>query len=418
MWRRLRSTNVLLVLANLASRAFGFLVSLMLARLSGVQVLGAYSSLQISSSAPTSPMSLPLANSATLMASANAPALGLLGVARAHLPVLWVASVVALLGGGGLVWLSYSADSGGSVLPLTTSLLVVGVLAVAQLWSQVLQGLFHGAGRSAECGQAIGGTMVLAIVLCGPVVFVFGIQGALVLAVWAAGGPAVWLCWRLQRGAILVPTLPAIQHQLTKDVWLQVRLTLPSMATAVFRNGTSWFCCIYLAKLHFGDAGVGLITVGLQWMMLMQLPVSSWGGRIVSDLAEAQRKSDSALFDAQRHWMRKSALITAIVSAGVVLCTPVVAWLYRLETEVLLYLLVINGAASWLAALTYVQERAAFCMREQQAWMRLSLGADAVQLLMTVSWASVSVYVIPAGSVVSSALLLLGANRYLNWRRK
>ncbi|TXI98704.1 MAG: hypothetical protein E6Q31_08560 [Aquabacterium sp.] len=413
MWGRLRSINVLLVLANLASRAFGFLVSLLLARMAGVQVLGAYSSLQISSSAPTSPMSLPLANSATIIASAHAPGLGLLGVLRAYIPVLWPASLLALFGGALLVWLGHGAGSGASVLTLRASLLTVVVLAVAQLWSQVLQGLFHGAGRSLECAQAIAGTMVTAIVLCGPVVLWFGIQGALVLAVWAAAGPAVWLCWRLRLDGSGL-TLPASHQQVSEDVWRQVRISLPSVVSTVIRNGTSWFCCIYLARLHFGEGGVGLVTIGLQWMMLMQLPVSSWGGRMVSEMAEAQREGQTALRGAQRHWLRKSGWVTAVVSAGVLVCTPALAWLYRLDTAALWWLLLINSVGSCLAALAYVQERIAFCIREQRAWMLLSLGADVVQLLMTLMWASVSVYVIPLGSVVSSALLLLGAQYYLS----
>lgn len=413
MWYRLRSINVLLVLANLASRAFGFLVSLLLARMAGIQVLGAYSSLQISSSAPTSPMSLPLANSATVVASAHAASLGLQRVLRAYIPVLWPASLLALFGGASLVWLGHGAGSGASVLTLRDSLLTVGVLAVAQLWSQVLQGLFHGAGRSLECAQAIAGTMVSAIVLCGPVVLWFGIQGALVLAVWAAAGPAVWLCWCLRREGV-ASTLPANHQQVKQDIWMQVRVSLPSVASTVIRNGTSWFCCIYLTRLHFGEAGVGFVTIGLQWMMLMQLPVSSWGGRMVSEMAEAQREGQAELRGAQRHWLRRCGWVTAVVSVGVLVCTPALAWLYRLDVAALSWLLLINCVASWLAALAYVQERVAFCMREQRAWMLLSLGADVAQLLVTVIWASVSVYVIPLGSVVSSALLLLGARRYLS----
>ena len=64
-WRQ--STNLMLVLAGLMQRGFGFLATLVLARLAGIESVGLYTGLQISASAITSPVSVPMANSATLV---------------------------------------------------------------------------------------------------------------------------------------------------------------------------------------------------------------------------------------------------------------------------------------------------------------------------------------------------------------
>ncbi len=408
--RGLLSTDNLLVLANLGSRGFGFLVSLMLARTAGIGMLGAYSSLQISSSAPTTPLSLPLANSATLMAAEHTATHGLYAVAAAHRRVLVLLALLVIGGACALVLLANHADA--SPIDARLSLLMVGLLAVAQLLTQFAVGLYHGAQRGLDCALAIGGTMALGIVLCLPVVWWFGVTGALVLATFTAAGPGLWLLLTLRPEADAARS-EATESALRGEAVARIRQALPSVASTVVRNGTSWFCCIYLANLHHGHEGVGLITIGLQWIMLMQLPISSWGGRIVSDLGDAGLKSPAEFEQHLWKWARKCVLVTAALSVLIALCFPGLALLYKADPWLLTGLMAINAVASTLAASTYVYERAAFCLHKQKAWLWLSGGADAVQIVFTLLLAPFSLFFIVTGPVVSTLLLMLGARWFV-----
>lgn len=408
--KRLLTTDNLLVLANLGSRGFGFLISLALARTAGIGMLGAYSSLQISSSSPTTPLSLPLANSATLMAAEHTATHGLNAVAAAHRRILMLLALLVVGGGCGLVALANKAD--GSPIGLGLSLLMVGLLALAQLLTQFAVGLYHGAQRGLDCAVAIGGTMALGIVLCVPVVWCFGVTGALVLATFTAAGPGLWLLLKLKPGPAKVSSAAA-GAALRREAVARLRQALPSVVSTVIRNGTTWFCCIYLAQVHHGHEGVGLVTIGLQWIMLMQLPISSWGGRIVSDLGEASLKSPTDFQGRLWKWARKSVLVTAVLGTLVALCSPGVAFLYKADPWSMAALMSINALASTLAASTYVYERAAFCLHKQRAWLWLSGGADAVQIVFTLLLAPYSLFFIVAGPVVSTSLLMLGARWFV-----
>lgn len=408
--KRRLTTDHLLVLANLGSRGFGFLISLGLARTAGIGMLGAYSSLQISSSSPTTPLSLPLANSATLMAAEHTAAHGLHAVAMAHRRVLMLLALLVIGGGCGLVALAHEADSGP--LGLGLSLSMVGLLAVAQLLTQFAVGLYHGAQRALDCALAIGGTMALGIALCLPVVWWFGVTGALVLAVLTAAGPGLWLLLKLKPPPGAVRSA-ATEATLRHEAVTRIHRALPSVVSTVIRNGTTWFCCIYLAQRYHGHEGVGLITIGLQWIMLMQLPISSWGGRIVSDLGDAGLKGETEFAQHLWKWARKCVLVTAALSALVALCSPGMALLYKADPWSMAGLMSINALASTLAASTYVYERAAFCLHKQRAWLWLSGGADAVQIVFTLLLAPQSLFFIVTGPVVSTLLLMLGARWFV-----
>ena len=408
--RGLLSTDNLLVLANLGSRGFGFLVSLVLARTAGIGMLGAYSSLQISSSAPTTPLSLPLANSATLMAAEHTASQGLHAVAAAHRRLLLPLGLLVVGGSCGLVALANDAE--GSPIGLGLSLGMVALLAVAQLLTQFAVGLYHGAQRGLDCALAIGSTMALGIVLCLPVVWWFGVTGALWLATFTAAGPGLWLLIRLRPAPDANRSVEA-EAALRCEAVARLRQAAPSVVSTVIRNGTSWFCCIYLTQVHHGHVGVGLITIGLQWIMLMQLPISSWGGRIVSDLGDAGLNSTAKFEQHLWKWARKCVLVTAALSALIALCFPGLALLYKADPWLLTGLMAINALASTLAASTYVYERAAFCLHKQRAWLWLSGGADAVQIVFTLLLAPYSLFFIVTGPIISTLLLILGARWFV-----
>lgn len=414
--RLVSTTDGLLVLANLATRGFGFLVSLVLARTAGIGVLGAYSSLQISSSAPITPLSLPLANTATLMATEHTAEHGLRAIGVAH---RWIIGLFALVGAGGgcallLLASSEAAAQDKQVMPLATGLVAVALLAASQLLTQFSVGLYHGAQRGRDCAQAIGVTMVVATLLCIPVVITWGIEGALTLAVMAAASPGMWLTWRLRtlpRPAHDIS--PAHQQALRHEAALRIRQALPSVISTIIRNGTSWFCCIYLAGRFHGPEGVGLVTIGLQWMMLMQLPISSWGGRIVSDLGAAHDRGPEDFNAALRQWFGKCMLVATVSSVAVAVAFPVLAQLYKVDAWHMTMLMAINAVASILAAATYVYERAAFCLKRQRAWLWLSGAADVCQIVFTLALAPQALLFIVAGPIVSAALLMVSARVFV-----
>jgi O-antigen/teichoic acid export membrane protein len=400
-----RSAEVMLVLSGLLQRGFGFLSSLLLARLVGVEAVGLYTSLQISSSSLTSPLSAPLANSATLVATEHKGKVSLRGLVLAHLPPLAATSLLAALGSSALVIWWASQTTAWQQWPLWLPIFFVSLLSVSTLGNQMMAGLLHGAGKSLPLARVTMACTVLGILSCWPVAAYFGVAGALSLAAMVLALPVVILAGLALREKP-AQSLPA--HGLQGAISSGFKMALPNMLSTLIHNVVTWYCCIYLVQDRQGPSAVGLVTIGLQWMMLMQLPSLAWGGRMVADMGAAHQQSEQALQAATRHWLKKSAWSTASIGLGVASVANVIANMYHLENTVLPWLLAVNALASVLLASTFVQERAFFCLGRQRAWLALTLLGDVIQLGITVAWGTQSVLVVPVGCIFSALSVFAG----------
>lgn len=405
---RARSADFLLVIAQLFQRGFGFLASLAIARISGLDAVGLYTSLQITSSTPTTPLSMPLANSANLVSSERASSVGLRALFAAHAPVSLVFGLIAACSSAALLGLAHGGTQTWVLLPASMAFLAVILLSWGQLLSQLASGIYHGADRAMEVARITATVTGSVMLLCIPVAWLTGMPGVLVLSVVAAVAPGLLLAAR----AFLSRKPPATHDKdlvpLRQHATQGVKYAMPSVLSTVIRNGVSWLCAIYIAQQHHGAAGMGLITIGLQWMGMMQLPVGSWGGRIVAEFAAPAGASDQR--HKLRHWLIKCMGTTALIALVVALASPWIAGLYRADIQTMSVLLMINGMVSVIMAGTYVQERVAFCQGKQRQWLLLSLGADSVQVILTLLFAAHSIWVIAAGSLASALLVLIGAH--------
>jgi O-antigen/teichoic acid export membrane protein len=402
-WRQ--SPNLMLILAGLIQRGFGFLTTLVLARLAGIESVGLYTGLQISASTITTPVSVPLANSATLVTARHLEQ-GLKPLLAAHSGALGLTALSVVMACVALTHFSDLSDKARSVWPWWAPFLCVSLLALSQLLSQVMAGLFHGAGRGLPVARLTLISTCAGIVLCWPVVQLAGVPGLLGLSIAVVTLPALIMMRQAWRDAPHT-TNPLVQN-LKASVWQSARDALPSVASTLIRNGASWFCCIYLAQRLHGAAGVGIVSIGLQWMMLMQFPVSALGGRMVADLGQASSVGDQALRQSTQHWLKRCLWTTALISAGVAAASPLITWLYKQSAGPLLWILLINAAVSVIISTTYVQERAFFCREWQKRWLVLSLLGDLAQVAFTLTLAHHSILIIAAGGLVSSTLVMVG----------
>lgn len=405
--KRARSADFILVVANLFQRGFGFLASLAIARLNGLDAVGLYTSLQITSSTPTTPLSMPLGNSANLVASEQRPLVGLRALFAAHTPILLTFGLIVAASSTALLGLAHGTQA-WTLLPASLAFLAVVLLSWGQLFSQLASGIYHGANQAMDVARITATVTGAVMALCVPMAMLAGMHGVLALSVIAALAPGVLLLIRAVMKAPPENTSPPDMVRLKQQATEGVKHAMPSVLSTVIRNGVTWFCAIYITQQHHGATGMGLITIGLQWMAMMQLPVGSWGGRIVAEFANPTPTSDQR--GLLRHWLSKCMGTTALIALVIAFAAPWIAELYRANIATLSILLMINGIVSVIMAGTYVQERVAFCRGKQRQWLFLSLGADSVQVLLTVLFAAHAIWIIAAGSLASALLVLIGAH--------
>ena len=399
----------MLVLAGLLQRGFGFLASLALARQAGLDAVGLYTGLQISSNSPTSPLSAPLANSATLVATEHRGEASMQDLVRAHFTALFATAGFAALGSAGLMWWSVSQTSAWQQWPRWLPLLFVVLLSISTVGGQLMAGLLHGVNRSLPLAQVTMACTLLGVLLCWPVASLGGMLGALSLSTAVVALPGLVLgCWAWSQKGQGSHSPRLLRQAVASRMWL----ALPNVASTLIRNGVNWYCCIYLAQKYHGPAGVGLVTIGLQWMMLMQLPTLAWGGRMVADMGQAQQISHASLRQAMLAWLRKCIGSTAAIGVLVACGSSLISQLYQLQDTPLPWVLMANALVSALLAGTFVLERVYFCQARQRAWFVLSVLGDATQLALTLYLARYSVLVVSLGSL-SSALLVFAGGQWM-----
>lgn len=373
------SPSLWLVGSNLLTRVLSFVVTLLISRTSGMGTLGAYSSLLISAASLTTPVSQAMANSATLMVTRRPDTQSWRRVLTGN---AWVLSGCALLVVLGPWFLFSRTDGQGSPgLPPALGYAVVAALALGQLLSQFMLGLAHGANRSRQASWLVAAVMLAGIASCWLVIQTWGLAGALVQAAVVMAAPGILLWLYVMRRATPTSAIDTVADR--QDAWQRFTHALPSIGSTFINNATNWLCCIYWVLQHHGHVGVGLVTIGLQWAVMMQLPVNSWGGRIVHALGTASAEGHAALKRETAHQVRRCVGVSLLTGAAVVVMSPWIADLYHADRNMLIGLFVINGLATVVASANYVFERVFFCLESQRMWLLTSMIAYVVQLAFT-----------------------------------
>lgn len=393
----LNGPHAWMLLAQLMSRASGFLTGLVLARTAGPGAVGLYTTVMNTASSVVAPLAQPLANNATLMAGERgAPGLGALW--RAH-SMVTIAAVI--LGLPAFAWLfGRAVDPADSILT-HWSLVHLAALAVviSQLGTPLVAALLHGEGRFRPTARrsALAGLLMLIAVL--PVVTTWGLDGALVLAAASA-----LLGWSLLTVDLLRRHSPfSADGDLAqlRHIAQRLRTALPSMAATGLGAAVNWLCTIYMIHSLWGAEGVGLLGIGLQWSTLMLAPVTSWGGLTLQLLGEAHRRGErAALASLLRARIRRNAGVTSLISLAVVLGAGWLERAYGLRDSELPLVLCGFAAAAVVASINNVFERFWWAAGRQRAWfawnsvgLALQLGATAWLLPHHLAFASVGVLV-------------------------
>lgn len=411
LWRIRRSPEMWLLASNLLSRLLGFVVSLLISRIAGVQALGVYSGLLITATSPTTPVSAVLANNATMLSARHHGQVSLRTLLGAHLPVCAMGLLGAVLGCA--VMLSASNLLRSALVPWAVLLLVAGGLVVGQLLTQMVVGIFHGADHSIRASMVSSVTVMVALVSAYPVLHRFGLQGILVQAMLVAIMPGVLMCW-LGWGASGLSGQGRGQDivALRKESNDQFRRAWPSVLATVVNNGTNWVACIYLSERFHGHAGLGLVAISLQWMALMQLPVSSWGGRVMRALSLGRDGGPTVLRQEMLRQRRRCAWVSLGSGAAVLAVTPWVAEWYLVDRETLCWMFAINAVATVLAGINVVYERVFFCLGSQSPWLRWSILAYTAQLLATWCLVPYSILAVAVGNLVASMVMVIAVTVY------
>ncbi|MBA4109868.1 MAG: hypothetical protein C0487_09790 [Leptothrix sp. (in: Bacteria)] len=410
----LRSPAFWLFFAALALRGYGFFVSLLLARWSGLQSLGSYSFLLITASSTSTPLSVALANAVT-QATAHGQGPDRLRSAwrAARLPLLLCVSI----SGGLALWLAFGASMGkdASSLGLMAMVPLLLALVVGQFLTQTAQGVCAGDGRPQLMTIPTLVMTALGLVTTMAIMAAHGFLGALLVTALVGIVPALVVWWRTTRKPALSeqalaeapPPLPVMIN-----LWPYLRRAVPEIGANVLNSLTNWVCFMYLVMQAHGPLGLGFITVGLQWSVVMLLPANSWGGAIMHRLLQAQSKPGGDIDPViVRQELRRCLRVTLACCVAVLAASPGLAWLYKLELERLFLLLLLNAASALVLSHNFVYERVFVCRQIQNRWLWISGGAYAVQMVLTLAFIETTIYAVAVGNLVA-LLVVWMASRY------
>ncbi|MFT3857422.1 MAG: hypothetical protein QM742_07975 [Aquabacterium sp.] len=403
--------------ATLASRGSGFVASFSLSRLAGAPSLALYISTVITAAAVATPVAQVLFNSTTLSGTAAPDADWLRRFLRVN---LWMATVL-LVPICVLFYLMHwdAAASLADGLALSHGWLVaVGISTVAgQIYLSVLTGVLNGMGAQVASARLMAVVAMALMVLSYPAVSVAGVRGAWSLLLLSNWVPVLWQGWLFSRHvrhrwARQVAQDDVCSQSPAQAAWHQFRAGLPSVLGLVLTGFAGWFCTIYLVQQHLGAHAVAVVAVSNQWITLMLLPATSWGGVILRELAH-QRLTDPAepaVWRLLRRMLGRNGAVTLLVVGAVLLISPWIEKGYRLEGHSLVALLCVGGAAAMLSAMSGVFERLMVCWERQAYWLVLLVVGLLAQLAFTVAWIDRSVVSVQAGALLAAALtFVLGA---------
>lgn len=404
----------------LSTRGAGFVASFSLARFAGATPLALYLATVVAASVVSTPLAQVLFNGGLLSATSAPTATWARGLFRVVLGMAVLGALPLVL-----IFVAMHSQVVNEASQLAARdvawLWVAGVGAVCgQVLTQALTGLLNGLGAQLPTARVTACLSTLLMPLSVPAVWWLGLQGAWIMLLLSSWLPvlvlgALVLRW-LQRGWRAVEAADATAATAADDpahaMWQQVRSGWPNAVALMAAGAAGWLCSIYLVQRHQGAAGVAVLGVATQWMTLILMPATSWGGVVLRELAEARLRSDarSALGPILRRLMVRNVLVTLAVAAVVLAASGWLERAYRLDGAGLPALLAVSVLASLVLSANGVLERALITWDRQWALMLISFAGLAAQVACTVIWVERSVQAVQWGlmlsAIVSSGLML------------
>lgn len=410
-----------MLLASLATRGTGFLTSLLIARLAGASALGTYSALVNTASAVATPFTGVLGNNSTLFGAEDSrtSATNFRMHAQAS---FFLALVLSALSAAALILL-YVFALGGDAAP-SPMLLAAGVsVVIGQLVGAVYLGFLYGAGKFKLASQI--SVLVAAAVCLGayPAILHFGFHGAIVLLLVTSLLPPAMAAASVIAKSSAVTAARDVKAASWREVGLRFVRAWPSVAAGVANNGVNWVCTIYLVQSAYGAAGVGVVAVATQWLNLMLLPATSWGGASLKTLSDAIASgNEKTAWGASAGLIRHNLTVTAVLAGSIALASIPIAQVYSLTNSDVALLICVNAASAIVASITNVFERFLLALDRQAWWLIFSLVSLFVQTSVTSLFIAYGMWVVALGALVAGIVLCLlsymGVSRALQIRMK
>lgn len=419
----LNTSRFWMLFASLSTRGAGFLISLLIARLAGASALGVYSSLVNTVASVTTPFTQVLTNNATLLGAEGARN----GkdnyriFARSSFSFALLLSVIS----SGILVLLYSfmLDDGtsNSIFLLLVS---VGIAVVAgQVLGAVSLGFLYGAGEFTLASRI---SFVVALVVClgaYPAIQHYGLNGALVLLVFATILPLIAMSSRVLLSSRGIAVGGDAHLTAGHEVRARFFRALPSVAAIMVNNGVNWVCTIFLVQSIFGTVSVGVVAVAAQWLNLMLIPATSWGGVSLKVLTDAiANGNEKTVWRASVGLMRKNFLVTIALAGSIALASGLIARAYGLSDTDVALLICVNALCAIVAAINNVFERFLLVLDRQGWWLFFSLISFSAQMAVTVLFIAKGLWVVAVGVLVASIILCLlsyfGVSRALPMQMK
>ncbi|NJA88745.1 hypothetical protein HCX48_05840 [Rhodocyclus tenuis] len=385
---------------NLATRGAGFVTSLIISRLLGVNELGVYSGLINTATAVSNPFAVVVTNNSTLLASqakADTPA-----VLRAS---FLIAGLLACVSSASLALIyQFGLSDASASQPL---LVAAGVAVVlSQVVGGVALGFLYGRNEFAWPSKTAIFFALVTLAFSYLVVRQYALAGAFLLLIILSLGALVTLSTQAIRAQ---GTAPDEDHSTPAHIVATRYLrSAPSVLSIAINSGVNWVCTIYLVDTAYGAAGIGVVAVAGQWMNLIMLPATSWGGVTLKSIADAINDVHHArLREVTWALMRKNLTATLALAAGIGLTSSLIAHAYNLADTDLARVICLNCLCALVAAANNVLERLLLALDRQNAWLAFSLVGFSVQLAVTYCFIGEGVWMVAVGVFAGSTVLML-----------
>jgi hypothetical protein len=284
-------------------------------------------------------------------------------------------------------------------------LLAAASVIVAQICGAVVQGFYNGLGHFVVAGKVFAAVSALVVLAAFPAVHYLGLSGAFGLLVFASLSPLLLLGMSILRGRSGMSD--CTPEQAFRQVCSRLLASLPTVGATTVNAMVNWLCTIYLVQQAFGMTGVGTVAVAGQWLTLLLMPATSWGGVTLKMLSESATKRDELeLRRTVYSLVNKNVLVTFALGTVVALASSMIARAYGLDGG-FVELLCINAVCAVVSSVVNVCERLWFCLDRQKTWFVFSSLAFLVQLAVTILWINHGVAVVALGLLAGGMTLLL-----------
>jgi O-antigen/teichoic acid export membrane protein len=360
----------------------------------------------------------------------NATILGAVGeradpaVYRDHARASFFLALV-LAGVSGAVFILLYIFMLGDVASHSVMLVVIGLCVVAgQIVGAVSLGFLYGAGEFILASRI---SFLLALIACPlayPIIRSFGLTGGLALLLLVTLVPPSLMAIRVLMHKSGEPkSQGGRRSSAALAVRAHFRRALPTVATITINNGTNWFLTIYLVQAFYGAAGIGVFAVAGQWLNLMLIPTTSWGGVAIKTLADAVATGNAkTVWHVAAGLMRKNLLVTLALAGAISVAAGLIARAYGLMGTEVMVLIWINAGCALVGAVNSIFERLMLVLDRQAWWLAFSLISFVAQACFTLLFISSGLWVAAAGvalaGLTSVVLSYFGVRYALRVRMK